>query len=132
LPNAEATSPAEDGLLQAWEIRFKHHLKADLVTVAACETGKSKALFNKGPDLPMSLLYAGARSVIAPLSRVDDTSTAFLMLEVHKNIHAGLEKDEALRAAMVATRKKPGFEHPYYWGAFELFGATQNGLVARN
>jgi CHAT domain-containing protein len=95
-------------------------LDAELVTLSACETGLGSVA--RGDDvvgLTRGLLYAGARSVVTSLWKVDDDSTRELMTQLYRNLRTQ-SPDEALRAAQLATRKQ--FAHPYYWAPFYLTG----------
>ncbi|HEX9078082.1 MAG TPA: CHAT domain-containing protein, partial [Desulfuromonadaceae bacterium] len=74
-----ATEPGNDGLLRASDL-YRLRLKAELVTLSACETALSTVA--KGDDLlgfTRGLLYAGARSIVASLWKVDDLATRDLM-----------------------------------------------------
>jgi hypothetical protein len=122
------TNAAADGLLQAWEIRHQLTLNADVVVLAACNAGGAMGLLSNGPDLPDAFLYAGARSVLAPLSAVRDEPTARLVTAFHKKIKAGQRKDEALRMAVRELAANPAFGHPINWGTFELFGSARNNF----
>lgn len=114
----------ENGLLQAWEIFDQVRLNAELVTLSACETALGRDAGGEGLlSLTRAFHYAGARSVLASLWRVDDQATSVLMQRFYENIKAGAPKDEALRRAQVATSREAGHSHPYYWAAFQLSGA---------
>jgi len=71
--------------------------------------------------LPMGFRFAGARSVIASLWRVDDQSTADLMSDFYRRLAAG--KVDRL-AAFTAARKQLRTQHPdpYYWAPFIFLG----------
>lgn len=126
LDSALALSPGggDDGLLQAWEIFEKVRIDADLVTLAACETGLGEDAGGEGLiGLTRAFQYAGARSVLASLWEVSDRSTALLMRRFYAALRAGSSKDEALRQAQLALlHGKNGAAHPYAWAAFELTG----------
>src|SRR5207244_12950237 len=93
-----------DGALQAWEIYSQLHLKAELVVLSACETGRGENVASEGiVGLTRALQYAGARSVLASLWKVADESTATLMVAFHRKLRQGLAKDEALRQALAAV-----------------------------
>ncbi|REK03337.1 MAG: CHAT domain-containing protein [Acidobacteria bacterium] len=134
-----------DGLLQAWEIFESLDLRADLVTLSACETGLGAERFSEGlVGLTRAFQYAGARSIVASLWQVSDESTAELMDRFYEALSAGRPKSEALRAAQLAllkgsaptdserTRAVGGVApargaaaehaHPYHWAAFQLIG----------
>ena len=108
-----------DGTLTVGEL-YSMRLNADLVTLSACETGLGK--ITNGDDvvgLTRGFLYAGSRSIVASLWKVDDEATAYLMTRFYGALK-GTSKREALRLAQLETRKK--YSHPYYWAAFQLTG----------
>jgi CHAT domain-containing protein len=119
------TEGQENGLLQAWEIFEQVRLKADLVVLSACETGLGREERGEGLiGLTRAFQYAGARSVLASMWRVDDRRTAELMTQFYAQLQSGKSKDEALRAAQLAIlRRNPA--DPYYWAAFSLIGDWQ-------
>src|SRR5439155_15494105 len=111
-----------DGALQAWEI-WTMKLKADLVVLSACETGRGVKQTGEGLiGLTRSLQYAGAKTIVASQWKVSDESTAALMTAFHKKLLAGAERDEALQLAMVETAKNPRWRSPYHWAAFLMVG----------
>ncbi|HLJ53674.1 MAG TPA: CHAT domain-containing protein [Chthonomonadaceae bacterium] len=115
-----------DGTLQAWEM-WTMKLKADLVVLSACETGRGGRVDGEGLiGLTRSLQYAGAKSIVASQWKVSDESTAALMTEFHAKLLAGVERDEALRLAMakVAGEKSGRWSEPYHWAPFLLVGET--------
>jgi CHAT domain-containing protein len=76
------TSDSEnDGLLQVREI-LRLHLKADLVSLSACETGIGALQGEAGiASLVQAFLTAGAKAVIGSLWRVEDRWASELMKE---------------------------------------------------
>jgi CHAT domain-containing protein len=116
-----------DGVLQAWEIYSQLKLRAELVVLSACETGRGQRVRGEGIiGMTRALQYAGARSIVATQWKVDDRSAAMLMVAFHRNLRQGLAKDEALRQAMGLVRKSKRRGHPYYWAAFFLTGDPDN------
>jgi CHAT domain-containing protein len=116
-----------DGVLQAWEVYSQLQLKAELVVLSACETGRGKNVPGEGiVGLTRALQYAGARSIVASQWKVADTSTTTLMIRLHRRLREGVAKDEALRQAMAAVQGNPQTAHPYYWSAFFLTGDPDN------
>jgi len=101
-------------------------LQADLVTLSACETGRSEV--STGDELvglTRALLYAGASSVLVSLWAVDDESTGQLMTDFYRRLYDNTERKVkaeavALREAMLEMQKEK--EHPYYWAPFILVG----------
>jgi len=99
---------------------YSMRLDADLVTLSACETGLGKIA--SGDDvvgLTRGFLYAGSRSIVASLWKVDDLATSQLMTLFYSRLKE-MDKREALRSAQLDTRKR--YPHPYYWAAFQLMG----------
>jgi tetratricopeptide (TPR) repeat protein len=110
-------------LFSRWQGRLRG---TELVVLSACESTKGKATRDESMyALPWGFLFAGARSVVGSLWRVDDDSTAFLMTEFYRRLLSthGADPLAALSAARLATKAK--YPHPYYWGAFVLSGAPR-------
>ena len=116
-------SNEEDGLWQAREIR-QSRLNADLVVLSACETGTGRLQGEEGVmNLARAFLIAGARSVVASLWSVEDSSTATLMGFFYEHFAAGLSVSESLRQAQIDfIREYKGKAQPYYWAGFEVIG----------
>jgi len=111
----------EDGFLQVREI-FNLRLNADLVVLSACQTGKGTYKRGEGVlGLPRIFFYAGARSVISTLWRIDDNPTSKFMRYFYDFLSKGNSKAQALRLAKLKTLKTK-YHHPFYWAAFVLNG----------
>jgi len=101
-------------------------LSADLVTLAACESASSTIAPGDEPiGLIPAFLYAGASSVLATLWKVNQASAAELMRRFYQQWTTDTAKDKAsiLQAAMLAVREVSGFESPYHWSPFVLYGS---------
>lgn len=108
-----------EGFLSLGEL-YSLQLDADLVTLSACETGLGKV--QNGDDvvgLARGFLYAGSRSIVASLWKVEDRATSLLMTRFYENLKTRNKRD-ALREAQLATRRQ--HPHPFYWAAFQLTG----------
>lgn len=117
-----ATEPGNEGILRASDL-YRLRLDTDLVTLSACETALSKVA--RGDDLlgfTRGLLYAGARSIVASLWKVDDLATRDLMVSFYRNL-ARMDKAQALAQAQRDTRKN--YPHPFYWSPFLLTGLAR-------
>ena len=113
----------DNGLLQAWEIFEKMRIDADLVTLSACESGLGKEMGGEGLiGLTRAFQYAGARSVLASLWKVEDKATGELMRRFYTYLKAGKSKDEALRAAQIDLIRSADFSRPIDWASFQLNG----------
>jgi CHAT domain-containing protein/Tfp pilus assembly protein PilF len=121
----QTTTPAEDGNLFAGEI-YNLKLKADLVTLSACQTGLGKISKGEGViGLSRALVYAGAQNIIVSYWSVADESTADLMKEFYRVLLSNTEGGNfhsALRSAKLSLMEGPKFASPYYWAPFILIG----------
>ncbi|WP_306415015.1 MULTISPECIES: CHAT domain-containing protein [unclassified Calothrix] len=116
---AFAPSGKDDGLLKAEEI-LDLKLKAQLVVLSACETGKGQLSGDGVIGLSRSLISAGVPSVLVSLWQVPDEPTQYLMVEFYKSLQTQPDKALALRQAMLKTKEK--FPNPVNWAAFTLIG----------
>jgi len=117
-----SSTPTEDGLLQVYEI-FDLKLNAELVVLSACETGLGKQVKGEGlVGLTHAFFYAGTSSVLVSLWKVQDRSTADLMVNFYQELDAGKNKAESLRQAKLRMIQQNRYAHPYYWAPFVLMG----------
>jgi len=126
LANPETSGMAElfyPGVLEARTIITRFHLKADLVTLSACQTGLGQ-LSNEGNiGLSRAFLAAGARSFVVSLWSVDDEATKDFMLAFYQEYLRHGNKGLALQNAMQRTRQR--YPEPKYWAAFTLMGMAE-------
>ena len=112
----------EDGYLRLGDI-YKLKLSADLVVLSSCDSALGKDLESEGIiGLPRGFLYAGAKSVIATLWKVNDEATARLMSGLYARMRRGESPSSALRGAQLEMVHSEQWSNPYYWGAFALQG----------
>ncbi|MEP6912901.1 MAG: CHAT domain-containing protein, partial [bacterium] len=113
----------QDGYLRLHDI-YNLNLPAELVVLSACQTGIGKQIKGEGLiALTRGFMYAGAKSVVASLWKVDDAATAELMGEFYKQMFTNkLKPAAALRAAQIHTSKQKRWQSPYYWAGFFLQG----------
>jgi tetratricopeptide (TPR) repeat protein len=98
-----------------------NRLKAELVTLSACETGLNKIFAGEEIlGLTRGFLSAGARSLILSLWTVNDDATAGLMTDLYDNLQRGKTIAASLRGAQLELIKKG--EHPYFWSPFLVVG----------
>jgi CHAT domain-containing protein len=109
-----------DGQLGMADI-FTMRLGGALVTLSACETGRSAVV---GGDelvgLSRGFLFAGASTLVQSLWRVDDASTARLMQRFYTALCAGEAPGAALRTAQCSFIDHG--MHPYVWAPFQVVG----------
>jgi CHAT domain-containing protein len=120
---ADGPQSKEDGLWQAREIRALS-LKAELVTLSACDTGIGKIEGEEGVDsLVGAFLLAGAKDVVASLWPADDRFTATLMERFYGHVAQGMDDAAALTRAQLDILQQFGDQTaPLYWAAFEIIG----------
>ncbi|TWH39751.1 CHAT domain-containing protein [Dulcicalothrix desertica] len=93
----------------------------ELLVLSACQTADGDKRAALG--LAGVAVRSGARSTVATLWSVDDTSTSAFMVEFYKQLaKPNMTKAEALRNAQIALLKQPAFKHPFYWAPFVLIG----------
>ncbi|MGO9922371.1 MAG: tetratricopeptide repeat protein, partial [Isosphaeraceae bacterium] len=79
--------PVFDGRLTVREIQRRGELKAELVTLSACETALGRDDGGEGfVGFSQALLMSGARSVCLSLWRVDDRATSLLMTRFYQDL----------------------------------------------
>jgi CHAT domain-containing protein len=91
--------------LTAEEI-FGLEMRADLVTLSACESGVNER--RPGDELiglTRALIYAGTPSVMVSLWRVSSLSTQILMMRFYTVLKQGVMKAEALQQAQTALMR---------------------------
>ena len=116
----------DDGWLEAHEL-LGMRIAAPLVFLSGCETaigGAWATRFDTGEDysaLAQTLLYAGARNVVATLWRIDDDGAA----QFAAAFYGALRGDgyaEAIAAAQRKLIQDPRYRSPYYWAAYQVSG----------
>ncbi|KAM6523097.1 hypothetical protein FSOLCH5_003716 [Fusarium solani] len=130
-------------------------LRADLVVLSACKTGRGE--LTSGDDVigfARALLAAGAKSVLVSLWSVDDDVTSFLMTKFYEHLKKEWSPAGALQAAQLATRQAKqddvqrflsglrdicpelklgdaahpeNYSHPMYWAPFIVIGSGRKG-----
>lgn len=124
-----ADGRAQDGFLSLAEI-YELELKAELVTLSACETALGAEVRGEGLiGLTRGFLHAGARSVLASVWKVNDQATERLMRAFYLGLfEQKLPPALALARAQEALRSEARYRAPYYWAGFVLqgeFGAAR-------
>jgi CHAT domain-containing protein/tetratricopeptide (TPR) repeat protein len=116
-----AGTPAEDGLLFAYDILSMDLSLTALVVLSACDTGLGE--YQKGEGvygLRRAFMVVGARSQIVTLWSVPDTATTAFMIRFYTELSTGASRVNAMRTAQREVRDRYG--NAYSWGAFVLFG----------
>lgn len=120
---------AQSGMLRLKDI-YQLKLRADLVTLSACETGIGEDIKGEGVvGLARAFMYAGVPRVVASLWKVDDDATRELM----SNFYEAMLVENLSPAASLRTAQRKMYEHatkkkwklPFYWSAFTIQGEWQ-------
>jgi CHAT domain-containing protein len=101
---------------------FGLNIRADLVTLSACQTGLGKLEAGELIGLNRAFIYAGTHALVSALWRVDDLATSVLMKHFYRN-YVGMDKATSLRQAQLLVKKE--FPHPAYWAGLALVGDYQ-------
>lgn len=124
---ALAPDDQNDGLLETREIyglSLRQH--SPLVVLSACET--AVGVERSGDEvqaLSRAFLLDGAQGVIASLWPVDDSATAYLMMEFYQQWTSGRSIAESLAGAQSAIRLNAAhleWASPHYWAGFVFIG----------
>jgi len=111
--------------LTATDLARENWKQCQLAVLSACLTAAGEE--ESGPVNPESLvralLAAGARRVIASRWSIDSESTPALMKRFYDALFAGNTATVALELASQKIHNTPGWGHPYYWAAFDVYGA---------
>jgi CHAT domain-containing protein len=124
--NPTVGTPADrDGYLQITEIESLP-LRAELVTLSACETGLGAIIAGEGVvGLTSSLFTAGADNVLASLWPVSDASSVYFMQRFYfHHLIQGQPRDLAIAEVKreFISGRAGNFRHPQFWAPFNLYG----------
>ncbi|MGK5094233.1 CHAT domain-containing protein [Deltaproteobacteria bacterium TL4] len=100
--------------------RFREN-PVELLTLSACQTaiGDDRAALG----LAGVAVKAGARSALATLWFVDDSSTSLLITEFYRQLqNPMMSKAQALQQAQKTLLEERLYRHPTYWAPFLLIG----------
>ena len=96
-------------------------LKAELVTLSACETGLNKIFAGEEIlGLARGFLSAGAKSLLLSLWTVSDEATTELMQTFYEQRQTGKSAAKSLQIAQKNFIERG--VHPYFWSPFLLIG----------
>lgn len=106
---------------------YQLRLPAQLVVLSACQTSLGELKRGEGVmSLNRGFTYAGAKSLISSLWKVNDRATAQIFAAFYKRLSEGASKASALheaKANYLANVSVPDEEKsPYYWAGFIQYG----------
>jgi CHAT domain-containing protein len=118
---------ARDGILTALEASGLNLWGTRLVTLSACDSGIGEVKNGEGVyGLRRAFVLAGAETLVMSLWPVSDYVTRELMTNYYEGLQKGLGRGEALRQAQLATLRREGRQHPFYWASFIQSGDWRN------
>ena len=122
-PNhASPEKPKEQDFLLTMEDVLKAKLRAKLVVLSCCHTGKGKICAEGVVGIARAFLGAGARSVIASLWAIEDKATMEFMRNFYEHLIAGHSASKSLNQAMKLMRESGEFNEVRQWAPFVLIG----------
>ena len=120
LPSASGIKLA-DGWMPVREI-VDLELDAQVVFLAACETGRNSVLAgDELAGISRAFLAAGARCLVAGLWSVRDHAAMAVSESFHQEFASGARPSAALRRAVLASLQK--WSHPSWWSPFVVTGS---------
>jgi CHAT domain-containing protein len=107
----------------------QHRLKANLVTISACNGAGTRAYAGEGlVGLSWAFLRAGAHNVVGALWEVSDASTPQLMDAFYRALFQGKDTATALRDAKLGLLHSADadsvYKNPFYWAPFQLYAGS--------
>jgi CHAT domain-containing protein len=131
LSTLSSTGESQNGFLQLHDVYNLDLSGTYLVVLSACRTGLGKEVNGEGlVGLTRGFMYAGARSVVASLWKVDDRATAALMRHFYKAMLVEhLPPAAALRKAKQSMWQEERWHAPYFWAAFVLQGEYRDPII---
>jgi CHAT domain-containing protein len=118
-----ANEGGRQNFLEAHEITDLPLGGTALVTLSACESGLGRiARGDEVLGFTRSFLSAGASSLVSSLWPVSDDATALLMGTVYRDLAAGKDVQQSMRAGQLAVLRNPSMSHPFFWAPFNLIG----------
>jgi len=111
---------SDDGRLTAAEMYGLPLDSARLVVLSACETGNVRATHaSEVIGMLRGLIFAGADALLLSAWKIDDRATAEWM-QAFYTAAVSMSPAAAARAAVRDLRRKPTYQHPFYWSPFLL------------
>ncbi|HEX9961271.1 MAG TPA: CHAT domain-containing protein, partial [Pyrinomonadaceae bacterium] len=130
LSNFKQNRLPANGLLRLQDI-YNLNLNSELVILSSCSTSLGKNVEGEGiMSLSRGFMFAGAKSVIASLWKVDDEATAELMKHFYESL--ARTENSPSKALQIAKLKMAGqrkWRHPYFWAGFVLQGEYKNTIT---
>jgi CHAT domain-containing protein/tetratricopeptide (TPR) repeat protein len=121
---AGSTAQDQVAVLDAERIRSLRPLALQLAVLSACSTeGSGSGTQQAAQSLALAFLDSSVPHVIASRWEVDSETTTRFMSAFYDSLLSGEPVSAAVRSAAIRIRSQDGNEKPYYWAAFDSFGA---------
>ncbi|XP_067046750.1 tetratricopeptide repeat protein 28-like [Acropora muricata] len=112
----------EDFILKMSDVQAAN-LRACLVVLSCCHTGRGKMLKGEGVvGIARAFLAAGARSVLVALWAIDDKATMVFMKSFYQHLKEGKTASVAVHQSIKCLRESEEFSEMRYWAPFQLIG----------
>ncbi|HST44745.1 MAG TPA: CHAT domain-containing protein [Luteimonas sp.] len=118
-----ADADGRQHFLEARDVLGMNLGNAALVTLSACESGLGRV--DDGDEVQgftRSFLSAGTSALVASLWPVPDRDTERLMTTMYRELRAGTDLQQAMRAGQLDVLGREESAHPFYWASFNLIG----------
>lgn len=122
-----------DNVLQTKDI-YLANLNSRLVVLSACESGVGEINEGEGTfSIARGFALTGTEAIVMSLWKVDDNSSAQLMVDFYEGLNSKL----TVSSALINSKKKylanadEYTSHPYYWSSFVMLGDDIN-INSRN
>ena len=112
-----------DSVLNWRDLVSLHPKRLQLAVLSACDTASGDdGTFADLNSVARTLAVLGVPQTVASRWSVDSTVTRQWMTVFYSSLMSNKTPAAALVAARDSVRNSPGHRHPYYWGAFAVFG----------
>ena len=117
----------DPGYLTLNEI-YPLHLNAEMIVLSACETAIGQESYGEGMlSFARAFAYAGCKSSVTTLWKVDDQGTAQLLENFYEFLKQEKSRDDAMRLAKLKylnDYKGSELAGPFYWSGLILTGES--------
>jgi tetratricopeptide (TPR) repeat protein len=109
------------GAVGYFDIMLMDLRQCDLVVLSACSTHEGKSIIGEGiMGLAWAFKAAGAKVVIGTRWPVSDAVAVAFWRKFYENVCGGFPIGKAFQGARTHIMKQEKWNHPYYWGVFQL------------
>jgi len=121
LSNEDSQGDSILGAVGYFDIMLMDLRQCDLVVLSACSTHEGKSIIGEGiMGLAWAFKAAGTKAVIGTRWRVPDEAAAAFWRKFYESLCGGRPIGEAFQGARMHIMKQERWNHPYYWGVFQL------------